>query len=228
MPGLRSTILYWPAPSVMTVRVFSINAGLDASTVTPGSTAPLPSFTTPAIATCALLVLGMRNTPAQITARHNTTRRSISSPLSAISRPVDPAVVLRQAHRGASAARVVANFARRCSDLTVGGVACQAESCQLVNTRSGGWIGGLQQDESERPRSGSSACRDELRDSSVAPRAHLSSVRERPDEHHAEFHHAEQNGADDDLFSDEKSIHPCTSSFPTRGQTSYLMPGGPI
>ena len=41
--------LYWPVPSVTTVRVFSRSAGLDASTVTPGSTAPDASLTTPAI-----------------------------------------------------------------------------------------------------------------------------------------------------------------------------------
>jgi hypothetical protein len=31
---------YCPVPSVTAERVFSISAGLDASTVTPGSTAP--------------------------------------------------------------------------------------------------------------------------------------------------------------------------------------------
>ena len=45
MPGLRSTILYCPVLSVTTERVFSISAGLDASTVTPGSTAPEVSLT---------------------------------------------------------------------------------------------------------------------------------------------------------------------------------------
>src|SRR6266511_3019218 len=48
-PGLRSTILYWPWPSATTERTFSIRAGLAASTVTPGSTAPEASLTTPAI-----------------------------------------------------------------------------------------------------------------------------------------------------------------------------------
>src|SRR5207342_2518159 len=38
-----------PSPSVMTVRTFSISAGLAASTVTPGRTAPEASLTTPAI-----------------------------------------------------------------------------------------------------------------------------------------------------------------------------------
>src|SRR5688572_27031475 len=38
---------YWPVPSVTTERTFSINAGLEASTVTPGSTAPDASRTVP-------------------------------------------------------------------------------------------------------------------------------------------------------------------------------------
>src|SRR4029453_8540893 len=46
-------ILYCPVPSVTTVRVFSINAGLEASTVTPGSSAPEESLTTPAMDPCA-------------------------------------------------------------------------------------------------------------------------------------------------------------------------------
>jgi len=41
--------LYWPVPSLTTVRTFSISAGLLASTVTPGSTAPVASFTVPAM-----------------------------------------------------------------------------------------------------------------------------------------------------------------------------------
>jgi hypothetical protein len=36
-------------PSLVTVRTFSINAGLAASTVTPGSTLPDASLTMPAI-----------------------------------------------------------------------------------------------------------------------------------------------------------------------------------
>src|SRR5688572_1758670 len=42
-------IRYCPDPSVTTDRTFSINAGLLASTVTPGSTAPDASRTTPAM-----------------------------------------------------------------------------------------------------------------------------------------------------------------------------------
>src|SRR5262245_59446122 len=46
-------IRYWPAPSLTAVRIFSISAGLAASTVTPGSTAPDASLTAPAIDACA-------------------------------------------------------------------------------------------------------------------------------------------------------------------------------
>jgi hypothetical protein len=48
VPGRRSTILYWPLVSVVTERTFSMSEGLAASTVTPGSTAPDVSLTTPA------------------------------------------------------------------------------------------------------------------------------------------------------------------------------------
>ena len=41
--------MYWPCASVVTVRTRSISAGLLASTVTPGITAPLVSLTTPAM-----------------------------------------------------------------------------------------------------------------------------------------------------------------------------------
>src|SRR5262245_29695672 len=58
MPGRRSTILYWPWPSVVADRVFSISASLATSTVTPGITAPDVSFTTPAMALCARAAAG--------------------------------------------------------------------------------------------------------------------------------------------------------------------------
>src|ERR1043165_3718891 len=47
VPGRRSTMRYVPVPSLTADRVFSISAGLEASTVTPGRTAPDASFTTP-------------------------------------------------------------------------------------------------------------------------------------------------------------------------------------
>src|SRR5262245_12337092 len=50
VPGLRSTMRYWPVPSVTTVRDFSMSAGLDASTLTPGRMAPDVSLTMPATA----------------------------------------------------------------------------------------------------------------------------------------------------------------------------------
>src|SRR6187401_167822 len=43
----------WPDPSVIAVRLFSMSAGLAASTVTPGKTAPDVSRTMPAIDACA-------------------------------------------------------------------------------------------------------------------------------------------------------------------------------
>src|SRR5215471_8294713 len=49
---------YCPVPSVTADRDFSINVGLAASTVTPGSTAPDASLTVPASATCAHAALG--------------------------------------------------------------------------------------------------------------------------------------------------------------------------
>jgi hypothetical protein len=52
------TIRYWPLPSVVAVRTFSMSAGLVASTVTPGNTAPEASLTTPAIAPSAWAPLG--------------------------------------------------------------------------------------------------------------------------------------------------------------------------
>ena len=48
-PGRRSTILYWPRSSVTAVRIFSMSAGLDASTVTPGRIAPVASVASPAM-----------------------------------------------------------------------------------------------------------------------------------------------------------------------------------
>jgi hypothetical protein len=44
---------YWPASSVTATRTFSIRAGLEASTVTPGSTPPDWSLTVPVRVPCA-------------------------------------------------------------------------------------------------------------------------------------------------------------------------------
>ena len=41
-------MMYRPSPSVTAERLFSMSTGLEASTVTPGSTAPDVSFTIPA------------------------------------------------------------------------------------------------------------------------------------------------------------------------------------
>src|SRR6185436_3373918 len=56
-------ILYWPEPSVTTDRDFSISTSLAASTLTPGSTAPDVSLTTPPIALCACAAAGYSATP---------------------------------------------------------------------------------------------------------------------------------------------------------------------
>src|SRR5262249_15925490 len=52
-PGGSSVSRYCPVPSVTALLAFSISAGLDASTVTPGRTAPDESLTTPASVACA-------------------------------------------------------------------------------------------------------------------------------------------------------------------------------
>src|SRR5687767_6534065 len=64
VPGRRSMISNRPFPSLTVVRTFSINTGLDASTVTPGSTAPDVSLTTPAIDACANARLGVSSVHA--------------------------------------------------------------------------------------------------------------------------------------------------------------------
>src|SRR6266540_6773912 len=57
-----------PSPSDTTVRTFSISAGLAASTVTPGSTAPEVSLTRPAIALCDCACAGLVRRREQRTA----------------------------------------------------------------------------------------------------------------------------------------------------------------
>src|SRR5688572_3211328 len=52
----------WPAPSVTATRTFSMSAGLEASTVTPGSTAPELSRTLPVRVACANPATGNRIT----------------------------------------------------------------------------------------------------------------------------------------------------------------------
>src|SRR5262245_60418438 len=71
VPGFRSTIRYWPVPSVTTVRDFSMSAGLDASTLTPGRIAPDESLTIPATA-------GWENAGAERTSSAVMTRDPIA------------------------------------------------------------------------------------------------------------------------------------------------------
>src|SRR5687768_2388016 len=74
VPGGSATIRYWPVPSVVTTRTFSVSAGLVASTVTPGSTAADTSRTTPAIVACARAAAGTVRTAPQRTMVRATTR----------------------------------------------------------------------------------------------------------------------------------------------------------
>ncbi len=75
-PGRRSTMRYWPALSVIAVLTPSISTGLLASTVTPGSTPPEASLTTPARALCADTLVASRtdhmptNTTTEVFDRH--------------------------------------------------------------------------------------------------------------------------------------------------------------
>src|SRR5689334_160288 len=55
---------YVPVPSETAFLVFSMSAGLDASTVTPGSTAPDASFTTPAMEAWAYATAGTNTSSA--------------------------------------------------------------------------------------------------------------------------------------------------------------------
>src|SRR5688500_8418727 len=59
---------YWPLASVIDERTFSMRASLAASTVTPGSTAPDVSLTTPAMDDCASATVGMNRIPARTSA----------------------------------------------------------------------------------------------------------------------------------------------------------------
>src|SRR4051812_13980675 len=86
-PGNRSTSRYCPVPSVIAVRVFSMSAGLAASTVTPGRTAPDGSFTVPAIDACAWAATGARSV---IPSKHKTLKQPrIVPPLCEAHRPTD-------------------------------------------------------------------------------------------------------------------------------------------
>src|SRR5262245_39213318 len=81
-PGGSSVSRYCPVPSVTALRDFSINAGLAASTVTPGNTAPDESFTTPASVACAKVEIG---TAISQRNRHTTLFPAVIDPPSLLS-----------------------------------------------------------------------------------------------------------------------------------------------
>src|SRR5258705_13340766 len=70
VPGLRSTTRYCPESFVTVDRVFSMRAGLEASTLTSGNAPPEASCTTPAIDACARAAPG--------SAAHATVKRTAS------------------------------------------------------------------------------------------------------------------------------------------------------
>src|SRR5215208_3475101 len=67
VPGGKSVMRYWPDASVVVLRIFSMRAGLLASTVTPGNTRPDASRTTPASDVCPCATTGTK----RITKRKN-------------------------------------------------------------------------------------------------------------------------------------------------------------
>src|SRR5262245_14673261 len=83
-PGRRFSILYWPLPSVVADRVFSMSAGLDASTVTPGRTAPDASLTVPAmdapVTACACATAGNSTSTGSTSISLLKTHMDVSSP----------------------------------------------------------------------------------------------------------------------------------------------------
>ena len=74
VPGFRPVMRYWPALSVTAVRTFSMRAGLDASTVTPGSTPPDSSLTVPVRVPCADAKDGSRTAAIRIRTTLNARR----------------------------------------------------------------------------------------------------------------------------------------------------------
>src|SRR5262245_41316588 len=67
-----------PPSSVTAVRTFSINTGLDASTVTPGKTAPDVSLTTPVMDDCCADVMVGTSTRSETNATWVSLRMTIS------------------------------------------------------------------------------------------------------------------------------------------------------
>jgi hypothetical protein len=85
VPGRRSTIRYWPVSSLTTERTFSMSTGLAASTVTPGSTPPEASLTTPVIAACAWAAAGRSKRTNRAAADARTSLHITSPPVGRLS-----------------------------------------------------------------------------------------------------------------------------------------------
>src|SRR5688500_18362356 len=81
VPPRRSMMRYCPSPSVVAVRTFSIKSGLVTSTVTPGRTAPLVSFTMPVMVAWAKAADGVSTSDPTRT-RHAAGTLRMRTPLS--------------------------------------------------------------------------------------------------------------------------------------------------
>ena len=141
VPGRSSIMRYCPWSSLTLVRTFSVRAGLAASTVTPGSTAPDVSFTTPAmlaaLVPCAAVTAGVSNAPTQmatptlairVTCRLLVTvsgsdqrnrRRDAGSRLTLHSRERPPDPGMRCANRSTRGWRSKRRFYNGCNDLFI-------------------------------------------------------------------------------------------------------------
>src|SRR3954463_10157495 len=99
---------YCPLPSVTAVLVRSIRAGLAASTVTPGRTAPEPSFTVPVRVACARARDGSSRSTAVIAERTTCRIRCLRTV-----RELDEGVAFRRARTPLG----LWQFCARCGDL---------------------------------------------------------------------------------------------------------------
>src|SRR3954452_23357294 len=116
---------YVPFSSVTTVRTFSMSAGLAASTVTPGSTAPVVSLTSPARAACAAATRGTTATSPN-NSKHLASVRMVTSWRLVASLPYEPndGTYQRQSRLLSRGTEHVFDNSACGSDASRGGVCC--------------------------------------------------------------------------------------------------------
>src|SRR6185503_1723227 len=113
-------MVYCPDPSVAATRTFSMSAGLAASTVTPGSTAPDASLTTPAIDAWANAATGRTNNQVHVSRVLIRPRTYSSFPIRKDDLSRDPAP-RRPIGRQSSAVAVQCQFTT-CEDIQISGL----------------------------------------------------------------------------------------------------------